>query len=187
MSTTKTEKSLINSENKEILCLKTWHYMLFFGLIQIILGFCLPIMLWQFDIIVENYGLDLGFWIGLTFIIFGLAGVIFVGFNFPSKCMVVTHFVLPIITSFLILVIFLLMKTTHSMKNLTLFDGNGSGGMKNQIMFIYCIILIVGFFIGFWSKIPNNPDSKEKDENIPRNSPLNISEQTTLEMPIYHI
>ena len=109
MSTTKTEKSFINSENKEILCLKTWHYMLFFGLIQIILGFCLPIMLWQFDIIVEKYGLDLGFWIGLTFIIvglagvifvgfnfpskFGLAGVIFLGFNFPSKCMVVTHFI----------------------------------------------------------------------------------------------
>ena len=160
MSNTNTEKVLINSKNEEILCLKTWNYMLIFGIAQIILGFCLPITLWQFDKVVENYGLDLGFWTGLVFIVFGLAGVIFVGSNFPSKCMVITHFLLPIVTSVFILIILTLMQITYNKRNLRLFDGNGSVGMRNQIVFIYCIILIIGFFIGFWSKIPSNPDSK---------------------------
>ena len=178
MTSTKTQKPLHDSKNEEILCLNTWNYMLIFGITQIILGFCLPIMLWQFNDVVENYGLDLGFWTGLAFIIFGLAGVIFVGSNFPSKCMVITLFILPIVTSVFIFIILTLMQISYNNKHLRLFDGNGSVGMRNQIVFIYCIILVVGFFIGFWSKIPSKPDSEEKKENISRN----VSEQTPVEI-----
>merc|ERR1712020_350491 len=99
--------------------------MLIFGITQIIIGFCLPITLWQFIDITKVYGLDLGFWTGLAFIIFGLAGVIFVGSNYPSKCMVITHFILPIVTSFF----FFIIQITYNNKNLRLFDGNGSVGM----------------------------------------------------------
>ena len=118
MTSTKTQKPLLNSKNEEILCLNTWNYMLIFGITQIILGFCLPIMLWQFNDVVENYGLDLGFWTGLPFIIFGLAGVIFVGSNFPSKCMVITQFILPIVTSVFIFIILTLIQITYNNKNI---------------------------------------------------------------------
>ena len=122
-SNTKPEKSLPSSKNEEILCLKICNYMLIFGITQIILGFCLPIVLWQFDEVIEEYGLDLGFWTGLAFIIFGIGGLIFVGSNIPSKCMVITHFVLPIVTSVFILIILTLMKIMYAnYTNLSLFD-----------------------------------------------------------------
>lgn len=182
MTSTKKQKPSCTSTNEEITCMKTWHCMLILGITQIIFGFCLPIMLWQFNDIVENYGLDLGFWTGLAFIIFGLAGVIFVGSNIPSKYVVITHLILPIVTSVFICIILTLTQIAYNKRNLRLFDGNGSIGMRNQIVFIYCIILVIGFIVGFWSKIPSDPDSEKKKDKNSSNSSLNGSEQTTLEI-----